>query len=329
MRARQGERGLQSSGRGMLGDRGARPRARMDGFAMQEGRMAEQSGRAEASLVAELNDLLQLDHDAVQAYNVAIENLESENLRSTLLEFREDHERHIAELTNLIREHGGIPLELAHLPTGLFKLAVQKVGAMGGDREILLAFKANERQVRDRYHAARVGSHPPEVAAVLDRNAADEDKHYDWVVEALSEMGVTGETAIGRAEATFERVHEKAANAIEGVERAAMERVEATRRRVKEMPDDVRMQVGAGLDRAASAVDQAGTWVEGRDGRVGSRVGQAAHGVAGSLEDAADYVRASDFSTMKHDLEREVEVHPLRMALLALGAGFAVGRLLR
>lgn len=291
--------------------------------------MAEQSGRSEAGLVAELNDLLQLDHDALQAYNIAIENLEGENLRSTLLQFREDHERHVTELTRLIREHGGIPLELAHLPTGPFKMAVQKIGAMGGDREILLAFKANERQVLDKYRAARAGSHPPDVSSVLELNAADEEKHYDWVVNALADMGVTEDTMVGRAEETFERVHEKAADTIEGVERAAMERVERARRRVKEVPDEMRMQVGSGLDRAASAVDHAGDWVESRDGRVGSRVGHAAHGIADSLEDAADYVRTSDFSTMRHDILREVEQHPLRMALLAMGAGFAVGRLLR
>src|SRR5690606_36206330 len=116
-----------------------------------EDRMADQTSRVEDGLIADLNDLLQLDHDAVQAYDVAIRNLSNEHHRQALIRFRGDHERHIEELTRLIREHGGVPIEVAHIPTGVFNLAVQKVGAMGGDREILLAFKANERQSRDKY----------------------------------------------------------------------------------------------------------------------------------------------------------------------------------
>src|SRR5690606_21455327 len=84
----------------------------------REGWMAEPRIQSEASLIAELNDLLQLDHDAVQAYGIAIDCVEDERLRETLIAFRGDHERHIDELTELIRAHGGIPIEIAHIPTG-------------------------------------------------------------------------------------------------------------------------------------------------------------------------------------------------------------------
>ncbi|MFS8641214.1 MAG: FAD-dependent oxidoreductase [Symbiobacteriaceae bacterium] len=138
--------------------------------------MAEPRMQTEASLVAELNDLLQLDHDAVQAYGIAIEAVEDERLRETLIAFRGDHERHIDELTELIRAHGGIPIETAHIPTGMFKAAVQRAGAARGDRALMLAFKANERQVRDKYRRHADAPHPPEVRAVLARAAADEEQ---------------------------------------------------------------------------------------------------------------------------------------------------------
>src|SRR5690606_10560976 len=150
-----------------------------------EERMAEPRMQTEASLVAELNDLLQLDHDAVQAYGIAIEAVEDERLRETLIAFRGDHERHIDELTELIRAHGGIPIETAHIPTGMFKAAVQRAGAARGDRALMLAFKANERQVRDKYRRHADAPHPPEVRAVLARAAADEERHYAWALEVL------------------------------------------------------------------------------------------------------------------------------------------------
>ncbi|HEX7051470.1 MAG TPA: ferritin-like domain-containing protein [Longimicrobiales bacterium] len=291
--------------------------------------MAESSSPTESSLIAELNDLLQLDHDAVQAYTMAIENLETEHLRSTLMQFRSDHERHITNLTDLIRSREGMPLDLAHIPTGLFKLAVQKVGTAGGDREILLAFKANERQVRDKYRRSAEAGHPTEVTQVIERNASDEERHYDWVVGVLEGMGAGEDTMVGRAEGVFERVHEATADAIEGAERKVMEGAESARRGAMEMADRARVGAGAGLDRTADALDRAGDWAERKDGAAGIRAGRIAHNVADSLERAADYVRERDLRAMRADVERQVDAHPIRMALIALGTGLVVGRLLR
>ena len=127
------------------------------------------SGVREAALVAELNDLLQLDYDAVGAYTLAISALRDRNLRNTLIGFRQDHERHIAELVDLIRARGGVPVRMPHFPTGIFKLLVQAAGSAGGmvgaslaaTGPCLLAFVANETQARDKYRRhANVADHP-------------------------------------------------------------------------------------------------------------------------------------------------------------------------
>lgn len=186
--------------------------------------------KTEVQLVAELNDLLQLDHDAVQAYGLAIKGVMSPDHKQTLTRFRGDHERHVRNLTELIEAHGGIPIQLSHIPTGPMKLAVQAVGNAGGDREALLAFKSNERQVRDKYHRLADESHPPDVAEVLNRNAADEARHYAWVSEALERMGAGGDTRLGRAQEAFETAHSRAADAVEGAERTAMAGAERMRR---------------------------------------------------------------------------------------------------
>lgn len=290
--------------------------------------MAEQSTRQEAKLVSELNDLLQLDHDAVQAYTIAIENLENESARSTLMEFRADHERHITDLTRVIRQHDGIPLELAHIPTGAFKAAVQRIGAAGNDRSILLAFKANEGQAMEKYRRAARNGHPAEVTELLERNAADEERHYSWVTEMLETMGSGEDTLAGKAESAFERAHGATADMIEGVEERLMARAEGARRMAKEIPERARETAGSGLDRAAEASDRLGDWVERRDGAVGRRAGTAAHQVADSLEGAADYLRTQDFKSMRSDLMHEVDRHPIRSVLIAAAAGFLLGKLL-
>lgn len=188
------------------------------------------STMTDAALVAELNDLLQLDHDAVQAYNLAIEGLQSTERRETLMRFRGDHERHVRELTELIQAHDGVPVQLSHIPTGPMKLAVQAIGNAGGDREVLLAFKSNERQVRDKYRRMADRSHSPDVAEVLSRAAADEQRHYNWVAQELERMGAGASTRVGRAAAVFETAHSRSADVIEGAERVVMRGAERARR---------------------------------------------------------------------------------------------------
>lgn len=290
--------------------------------------MVERSTQEEVAVVAELNDLLQLDHDAVQAYTLAIEHLTSETLRSTLLEFRADHERHISDLTRLIRQHEGTPLELAHIPTGAFKLAVQRLGAAGGDRSILLAFKANEGQAVEKYRRAAQSDHPAPVMEVVRRNLSDEERHYAWVSETLETLGAGEDTVAGKAERTFERAHGATSDAIEGAEERVMERAESARRTAKELPERAARAAGSGLESAAGAVDRAGSWAERRDGAVGQRAGTAAHQVADSLERAATYLRSRDLSGMRSDLWKQVDQHPLRSVLIAAGAGFLIGKIL-
>ncbi len=188
-----------------------------------------QTTQTEAGLIAELNDLLQLDHDAAQAYTLAINSLETEAYKETLHQFRGDHERHIDELTQLIRSRGGVTVQMPHL-TGAFKLAVQAAGAAGNDRSVVLAFKANERQVRDKYRRAARAPHPADVTSVLARAADDEARHYAWALETLEELGHDDSSVAGRMERAFEVTHKGMADVVEGAERGAMWAFEGTRR---------------------------------------------------------------------------------------------------
>jgi rubrerythrin/limonene-1,2-epoxide hydrolase len=178
----------------------------------------------DATLIAELNDLLQLDHDAVEAYTIAIDRIRDVAHRESLVEFRADHKRHIEELAKLVRERGGLPIELPH-PTGPLKLAVQALGALGDDRSLLLAFKAVEGQVRDKYRRAAQRTSPPDVADVIQRAAADEAKHYAWVERTLHELGAGAGTLPHGFASVIEQVHKFLADPIERVEREVMRHV--------------------------------------------------------------------------------------------------------
>lgn len=210
--------------------------------------MTQSTTTGSSALVAELNDLLQLDHDAVNAYTIAIDSLQNEMWKQSLFSYRGDHERHIQDLTMHIRSLGGVPIEMPHVPSGAFKSAVQAAAAAaGGDRAILLAFKSNEGQARDKYQRAAGAGHPAETADLLRRNASDEEVHYGWVSGVLETMGAGPDSTVGKAEAAFERVHGGAATALEGVERVAMRGTESFRRRLRSTSPSLKAAVGVGL----------------------------------------------------------------------------------
>ncbi|HYD53513.1 MAG TPA: nuclear transport factor 2 family protein [Gemmatimonadaceae bacterium] len=184
------------------------------------------TSRGDAALIAELNDLIQLDHDAVDGYTIAIDRVKDPARRQSLVDFRADHKRHIEELVALVRQRGGLPTELPH-PTGAIKLAVQALGAIGNDVSLLLAFKAVEGQVRDKYRRASQRALPTDVSAVVARAAADEERHYQWVERTLAELGAGSGTISHGVASAVERVHKLLADPLERVEREVMRGVGA------------------------------------------------------------------------------------------------------
>ena len=208
--------------------------------------------REQSALVAELNDLMQLDYDAIAAYSLALNALRNHAYQDAVRGFKADHERHIEELTLLIRKYEGMPMPVPHL-SGVFKLAVQGVGAAGGDGAVVTTFKANEAQSRDKYRRAASKQHPADVQDVLIRAARDEQRHFDWAMRTMNELGVhTGEVANA-----MEHMHARSADAMEAVERGAMQAAEYTRRSMKKAGPKRLALAGLVLVGAAAAITAA------------------------------------------------------------------------
>jgi rubrerythrin len=266
------------------------------------------------AVVEGLNDLLQLDHDAVGAYEIAIEHLEDRDHALQIEGFKADHERHIRELNDLIQALGGVPRNEPH-QTSPLKQAIQRIAAGRGDRALLTAWRANELQVTAKYdgYASRAVSWPAEAKALVDRNALDEERHYAWVVRVLGGEDAAEIHLVNRARenATVARV--AGARAGERLARAATK----ARRRAAD-------HLHTAADRLDGLARPDGE-VEG----LRARAVVGAQHVARRLDSGATYLRDGGMDDPRSALEEEIRANPARSLAAAFAIGFVLGRVIR
>src|SRR3954463_5964361 len=102
--------------------------------------MATMTG-SEKDLVPLLNNLIEIDHDAIEAYQAAISRLSLASDQEQLRQFMEDHRRHVTDLSQLVRDLGAQPSSGGDLKQVLTKGKVV-LGQITGDRGILEAMKS-------------------------------------------------------------------------------------------------------------------------------------------------------------------------------------------
>jgi len=129
--------------------------------------------------------VIELDFDAIKAYQTAIDRLGDEGYRETLEQFKEDHQRHINDFSNYLREQGKkFPVE-ADVKSILTQGKVMIAG-LTTDRAILRAMRSNEEDTNQAYE--RILSHPdrPEgLEQSLDKALQDERRHRDWLSQEI------------------------------------------------------------------------------------------------------------------------------------------------
>jgi len=82
------------------------------------------------------------------------------------------------------------------------------------------------------------------------------------------------------------------------------------------------------LDEVADHIDRLATRQFAGSGS-GENAADAAHLTAGWISGLSEYLRQSDLEAVRADLEQQVREYPLRSVILAAGAGWFLGRILR
>lgn len=128
-----------------------------------------------------VQNLVELDYDAIEAYNTAINKLENKEFKSKLEEFKKDHERHVKELSDLLKKHNIKVPEGPDLKQWLTKGKVI-IGNLLGDKAILSAMISNEIDTNAAYENINNREDIWEDAKeILKRGLKDEKSHKAWL----------------------------------------------------------------------------------------------------------------------------------------------------
>ncbi|MFN7147353.1 MAG: DUF2383 domain-containing protein [Myxococcota bacterium] len=146
----------------------------------------ESGGRGNDTAIRLLTNLVQIDIDAVIAYEQAIKGVSDTRMRRTLEGFRDDHQRHVDNLSEVVTRFGGKPP--ARTPDALgFKIAgFTEIRARAGEEAALMATRDNELLTNRAYEdALNSNDLPDDVLDLVRRNYADEKRHLAWCEEQI------------------------------------------------------------------------------------------------------------------------------------------------
>lgn len=132
-----------------------------------------------------MNDLIQLDVDAIRAYEQAIDACEIVSIQEKLRLFQGDHERHVTDLSALVRARGAEPKVKRDLKG--FLVEGFTAIASRGDHSALSAMRGNEVLTTRTYKSALDDLDPAEAEArrIIAKNYDDEQRHLAWIKDAL------------------------------------------------------------------------------------------------------------------------------------------------
>jgi uncharacterized protein (TIGR02284 family) len=136
--------------------------------------------------IKHLSSLIQLDVDAIQAYNQAIENTDVPEVRERLVEFRDDHERHVLNLSDEVRALGGEPPERKRDVKGFFIESFTAIRSRSTEGA-LKAMRMNEELINRTYEKALAAELTDNARRLVREAYEDEQSHLEYVTYALAE----------------------------------------------------------------------------------------------------------------------------------------------
>lgn len=135
-----------------------------------------------------LKSLIELEYDALAAYKSAVERLESADIKQTMGDFMADHNRHVNDLSEVMRQMGETPPTSGDAKQLLAQGKVVLANMMG-DKQILKAMETNEDDTNTAYERATArGDAAVELKTLFQSSLSDERRHREWIRSRIAQM---------------------------------------------------------------------------------------------------------------------------------------------
>ena len=142
----------------------------------------------ENNLIEALSNLVQLDIDAVHAYDQALKEIDDPVIKDRLLKFQDDHRNHISGLSTQIEKLGGQPPEYSKDIKGYVIEAFAAIRSFTGLKGALAAMKTTE-EITNRYYGEVVSWQTPSAVKEVMRTYFSEEKvHLDYITSNLKTL---------------------------------------------------------------------------------------------------------------------------------------------
>ena len=136
------------------------------------------------SFTEAVKKLVELDYDAIEAYDVVIDNIENPVYKKNFKKFKADHKRHITELGAFLSRCNEVCPSGPDNTKSLLAIGRVELASLFGDRNIMNALLANEEDANDAYERmnARISdSSDAQIAQIIAQGLEDARKHKDWL----------------------------------------------------------------------------------------------------------------------------------------------------
>ena len=133
-----------------------------------------------------LNDLTQLDMDAIEAYDQALKNIETSNIHEKLESFKNDHKQHIIDLARVVKNLHGEPIGPGKDFKGFIIKGMTAIQSAMGEKSALKAMQSNEELTNKTYAKALEKDLPPEAKLIVEKNYRDEQEHLKYIRAILA-----------------------------------------------------------------------------------------------------------------------------------------------
>ena len=141
-----------------------------------------------AEMADRLNSLVRADIDAVQAYRQLIPLMDTGSVNDQLIRFLKDHERHIDQLSAVVRALDSDPPVIISGVEGLHMQVSAAIGDATGPESATDALRAGEELANRLYGECCALDFTPNIKELVRRNYGEEQRHLRYLEEVFSNI---------------------------------------------------------------------------------------------------------------------------------------------